>query len=88
MRRLLQDLLDPLPQGRLELSHALMVGELTDLDTEVLGRDLRIVDLLRGDVLHGAEEGEHDEEEDGDKQVREDNDHGHDLLLQRGGTED
>ena len=85
---LLVDLLEPLPQTRLELAHTLMVRQAPDFDPEVLGRDLGVVDLLSGRVLHGAQEGEHHEQEEGHEQVRKHNHHRHDLLLKRHLPED
>jgi len=72
-----------LPDGGLELGDALVHGEPSYFHSEIFGSDLCVVDLLGSDVLHRAEEGEHEEEQDRDKDVCEDNYHGDCLFLKR-----
>ena len=82
-RLLLVDLLYPLPDGGLELGDALVHGQPSYFHSEIFGGDFSVVDLLGSDILHGAEEGKHQEEQDRDKDVCEDNYHGDCLFLKR-----
>jgi hypothetical protein len=72
-----------LPDGCLELGDALVHGQPSYFYCEIFCGDFSVVDLLGSDVLHGAEEGEHEEEQDRDKDVCEDNYHGDCLFLKR-----
>ena len=87
-RLLLVELLYPLPDGGLELGDTLVHGQPSYFHSEIFGGDFSVVDLLGSDVLHRAEEGKHQEEQDRHKDVREDDYHGDCLFLERSRPED
>jgi hypothetical protein len=77
-----------LPDGGLELRDTLVHGQPSYLNSEIFGGYLSVVDLLGTDILHRAEEGDHEEEQDRDKDVCGDNYHGDCLFLKRSRPED
>ena len=72
-----------MPDGGLELGDDLVHGQPSYFHSEIFGGDFSVVDLLGSDILHGAEEGKHQEEQDRDKDVCEHDYHGDCLFLKR-----
>ena len=77
-----------MPDGGLELGDTLVHGQPSYFHSEIFGGDFSVVDLLGSDVLHRAEEGEHEEEQDRHKDVCEHDYHGDCLFLKWSRPED